>query len=178
MNRAPAPVPSIEETSLNRLWAAPKLPRLSFNQLAVSGCTVAVPPDQLGRWRAGRQLRHTRRGSSMMVAIRQTPSAGRRFRVARRPRVLGGSLLAERHHERAVGVVVGARPLLNHPRECPNAPLLHPRRSIACGQGRRKGRKLALHAGFQRSATRSLETTRPASQPRKNVSRLELRKLV
>src|SRR5207245_4951144 len=72
MNRAPAPVPSIEETSLNRLWAAPKLPRLSFNQLAVSGCTVAVPPDQLGRWRAGRQLRHTRRGSSMMVAIRQT----------------------------------------------------------------------------------------------------------
>src|SRR5207247_10140912 len=59
MNRAPAPVPSIEETSLNRLWAAPKLPRLSFNQLAVSGCTVAVPPDQLGRWRAGRQLRHT-----------------------------------------------------------------------------------------------------------------------
>src|SRR2546428_5400237 len=114
MNRARAPVPSIEETSLNRLWAAPKLPRLSFNQLAVSGCTVAVPPDQLGRWRAGRQPRHTRRGSSMMVAIRQTPSAGRRFRVARRPRVLGGSLLAERYHERALGIIVGARPLLNH----------------------------------------------------------------
>src|SRR3989454_116216 len=58
MNRAPAPVPSIEETSLNRLWAAPKLPRLSLNQLAVSGCTVAVPPfDQLGRlsdWSPGR----------------------------------------------------------------------------------------------------------------------------
>ena len=50
----------------------------------------------------------------MMVAIRQTPSASRRFRVARRPRVLGGILLAERHHERAVGIVVGARPLLNH----------------------------------------------------------------
>src|SRR3989442_559761 len=45
---------------------------------------------------------------------RVKPSAGRRFRVARRPRVLGGSLLAERHHECAVGVVVGARPLLNH----------------------------------------------------------------
>src|SRR5882724_2596521 len=30
--------------SLNRLWAAPKLPRLSFNHLAVSGCTTAVPP--------------------------------------------------------------------------------------------------------------------------------------
>src|SRR5712692_8050080 len=116
MNRAPAPVPSIEEMSLNRRWAAPKLPRLSFNQLAVSGCTVAVPSDQLGRRRAGRQLRHTRRGL-MMVSIRQTrvkPSAGRRFRVARRPRVLGGGLLAERYHERAVGVVVGARPLLNH----------------------------------------------------------------
>jgi hypothetical protein len=28
--------------------------------------------------------------------------------------VLGGSLLAERYHERAAGVVVGARPLLNH----------------------------------------------------------------
>src|SRR5438309_7426867 len=49
MNRAPAPVPSIEEMSLNRRWAAPKLPRLSFNQLAASGCTVAVPPfNQLG----------------------------------------------------------------------------------------------------------------------------------
>src|SRR5436309_11806092 len=56
MNRAPAPVTSIEEMSLNRLWAAPKLPRLSFNHLAVSGCTSAVPSDQLGRWRAGRQL--------------------------------------------------------------------------------------------------------------------------
>src|SRR3989442_142284 len=44
MNRAPAPVTSIEEMSLNRLWAAPKLPRLSFNHLAVSGCTTAVPP--------------------------------------------------------------------------------------------------------------------------------------
>src|SRR5262249_5465735 len=54
------------------------------------------------------------RGLSMMVAIRQTPSAGRRFRVTRRPRVLAGSLLAERDHERAVGIVVGARPLLNH----------------------------------------------------------------
>src|SRR5207244_10758548 len=116
-------------------------------------------------------------GTVMWRSIRRTWVAGVRFRGARGPRVLGGSLLAERHHERAVGVVVGARPLLNHPRECPNAPLLHPRRSIACGQGRRKGRKLALHAAFQRSATRSLETTRPASQPRKNVSRLELRKL-
>ena len=29
-------------------------------------------------------------------------------------------------HERAVGVVVGARPLLNYPRECPNAPFLPP----------------------------------------------------
>jgi hypothetical protein len=49
MNRAPAPVTSIDEMSLNRLWAAPKLPRLSFNHLAVSGRTVAVPPsDQLG----------------------------------------------------------------------------------------------------------------------------------
>src|SRR6266403_4439 len=114
MNRAPAPVTSIEEMSLNRLWAAPKLPRLSFNQLAVSGCTVAVPSDQLGRRRAGGQPRHTRRGLSMMVTIRQTPSAGGRFPVARRPRVLGGSLLAERYHERAVGIVVGARPLLNH----------------------------------------------------------------
>src|SRR5207244_13656131 len=56
MNRAPAPVTSIEEMSLNRLWAAPKLTRLSFNHLAVSGCSVAVPSDQLGRWRAGRQL--------------------------------------------------------------------------------------------------------------------------
>src|SRR5712691_6171678 len=62
MNRALAPVTSIEEMSLNRLSAAPKLLRLSFNQLAVSGCTVAVPSDQLGRGRAGRQLRHTRRG--------------------------------------------------------------------------------------------------------------------
>src|SRR3989441_4602102 len=114
MNRAAAPVTSIEQMSLNRRWAAPKLPRLSFNHLAVSGCTVAVPSDQLGRRRAGRQPRHTRRGLSMMVAIRQTPSAGRRVRVARRPRVLGRSLLAERYHERAVGVVVGARPLLNH----------------------------------------------------------------
>jgi hypothetical protein len=53
----------------------------------------------------------------MMVSIRQTrvkPSAGRRCRVARRPRILGGRLLAERHHEGAIGVVVGARPLLNH----------------------------------------------------------------
>src|SRR3989441_7325979 len=114
MNRAPAPVPSIEETSLNRLSAAPKLPRLSFNQLAVSGCTAVLPSDQLGRRRAGRQPRHTRRGLSMMVAIRRKPSAGRRFRVARRSRVLGGVLLAERHDERAVGVVVSARPLLNH----------------------------------------------------------------
>src|SRR5437870_10997431 len=116
MNRAPARVPSIEETSLNRLWAAPKLPRLSFNQLAVSGCTVAVPSDQLGRRRSGSSTA-VRWGLSMMVSIRQTrvkPSAGRRFRVARRPRVLGGSLLAERQHERAVGIVVGARPLLNH----------------------------------------------------------------
>src|SRR3989475_10118094 len=49
MNRAAAPVTSIEEMSLNRLWAAPKLPRLSFNHLAVSGCTGAGPPsDQLG----------------------------------------------------------------------------------------------------------------------------------
>ena len=53
----------------------------------------------------------------MMVSIRPTrlkPSAGRRFRVARRPCVLGGRLLAERHHEGAIGVVVGARSLLNH----------------------------------------------------------------
>src|SRR6059058_6168856 len=109
MNRAPAPVTSIEEMSLNRLWAAPKLPRLLFNQLAVSACTVAVSPfDQLGRWRAGRQPRHVPSRGGVK------PSAGRRFRVARRPRVLGGSLLAERYHERAVGIVVGARPLLNH----------------------------------------------------------------
>ncbi len=97
--------------SLNRRWAAPKLPRLSFNHLAVSGCTLPVPrSDELGRWRAGGQPRHTHRGLPMMVAIRQTPSAGRRFRVTRRPRVLAGSLLAERDHERAVGVAVGARP--------------------------------------------------------------------
>src|SRR5437870_11215359 len=50
MNRAPAPVTYIEEMTLNRLWAAP-LTRLSFNHLAVSGCTVAVPSDQLGRLR-------------------------------------------------------------------------------------------------------------------------------
>src|SRR5439155_990241 len=87
-------VTSIEEMSLNRLWAAPKLPRLSFNQLAVSGCTVAVPSDQLGRRRAGGQPRHTRRGLSMMVTIRQTPSAGGRFPVARRPRVWGGAGIA------------------------------------------------------------------------------------
>src|SRR5437867_6133275 len=43
-----------------------------------------------------------------------TPSAGRRFRIAHTPRVLGGGLLAERHHERTVAVVVGAHPLLNH----------------------------------------------------------------
>jgi hypothetical protein len=50
MNRAPAPVTSIEDMSLNWLWAVPKLPRLSSNHLAVSGCTVDVPPfDQLGR---------------------------------------------------------------------------------------------------------------------------------
>src|SRR5881398_3975591 len=109
MNRAPAPVTSIEEMSLNRLWAAPKLPRLLFNQLAVSACTVAVSPfDQLGRWRAGRQPRHVPSRGGVK------PSAGRRFRVARRPRVLGGSLLAEGHHEGAIGVVVGARSLLNH----------------------------------------------------------------
>src|SRR2546426_11493326 len=48
MNRAAAPVTSIEEMSLNRRWAAPKLPRLSFNHLAVSGCTIAVPPISLG----------------------------------------------------------------------------------------------------------------------------------
>src|SRR2546428_3050478 len=48
MNRAAAPVTSIEEMSLNRRWAAPKLPRLSFNHLAVSGC-IAVPlPISLG----------------------------------------------------------------------------------------------------------------------------------
>ncbi len=61
--------------------------------------------------------RARRRGLSMMGSIRQPrvkPSAGRRFRVARKPRVLGGRLLAERHHECAVGVVVGARPLLHH----------------------------------------------------------------
>src|SRR5439155_815518 len=40
--------------------------------------------------------------------------SGRRFRVARRPCVLGGRLLAERHHAGAIGVVVGARSLLNH----------------------------------------------------------------
>src|SRR5439155_2302871 len=50
IKRAPAPVTSIEEMSFKRLWAAPKLPRLSFNQLPVSGCTIAVPSDQLGRW--------------------------------------------------------------------------------------------------------------------------------
>jgi len=50
----------------------------------------------------------------MMVSIRRTPSAGRRFRVARRPRVLDGSLFAERHHEGAIGGVGGARSLLNH----------------------------------------------------------------
>jgi hypothetical protein len=102
--------------SVNRLWAAPKLSRLLFNQLAVSGRTVAVPSDQLGRPRARRQLRDTRRELSMMVSLRQTrgkPSAGRRCR-ARRTRVLGGRLLAEGHHEGAIGVVVGARPLLNH----------------------------------------------------------------
>jgi len=46
-------VTSIEEMSSNRLWAAPKLPRLSFNHLAVSGCIASVrQPDQLGRWKA------------------------------------------------------------------------------------------------------------------------------
>ena len=118
MNKAPAPVTSIEEMSLNRLWAAPKLRRLSFNQLAVSSCAVAVPPsDQLGRRYAGRQLRYARRGGASDGFDSQTrvkPSAARRFRVARRPRVLGGSLLAERHHEGAIDVVVGARSLLNH----------------------------------------------------------------
>src|SRR5205823_10105056 len=166
MNRTPAPVTSIEEMSLNRLWAAPKLPRLSFNQVAVSGCTVAGPSsDQLGRWRAGRQLRHTRRGPSMLLSIRQTPSAGRRFRVARRPRVLGGSLLAERHHERAVGVVVAARPFLNTPREAPKPPPPHPRPPIASGHGGRKAGKLALHAGSRGPAPRGLEPTGPATRP-------------
>src|SRR2546421_9356702 len=137
MNRAPAPVTSIEEMSLNRLWAAPTLPRLSFNHVAVSGCTSAVPSDQLGRRRAGRQPRHTRRGLSMMVAIRQTPSAGRRFRVTCGPRVLGGSLLAERYHERAVGIVVGARPLLHHgSRETKGLRADRPALRVACQHGR------------------------------------------
>src|SRR5439155_8553705 len=117
MNRAPAPVTSIEEMSLNRLWAAPKLPRLSFNQLAVSGCTVAVPSDQLGRRRAGGQPRHTRRGLSMMVTIRQTPSAGVRFPVARRPRGLGGSLLAEKHGLREAEGLRTDRPALRVARQ-------------------------------------------------------------
>src|SRR5215813_8927782 len=34
---------------VNRLWAAPKLPRLSFNHLAVSGCIASyVSPTSLG----------------------------------------------------------------------------------------------------------------------------------
>jgi hypothetical protein len=41
-------------------------------------------------------------------------SPGHRFRVARRLCFLGGRLLVERHDEHAVGVVVGARSLLNH----------------------------------------------------------------
>src|SRR5712692_6194632 len=78
MNRAPAPVTSIEEMSLNRLWAAPKLPRLSFNQLAVSGCTVAVPSSgQRGRWRASRQLRGPLGTKTVLdarsVRVRATP---------------------------------------------------------------------------------------------------------
>ena len=76
----------------------------------------------------------------MMVAIRQTrvtPSAGRRFRVTRRPRVLRGSLLAERHDERAVGVVVSARPLLNHgSRETKGLRADRPALRVACQHGR------------------------------------------
>ncbi len=128
---------------MNRRWAAPKLPRLSFNHLAVSGCTIAVPSDQLGWWRAGGQPRHTRRGLSMMVAIRQTPSAGRRFRVTRRPRVLGGSLLAERYHERALGIIVGARP------------------SSTTGAGRRRGCERIARPSASRASTAAL---RPANR--------------
>src|SRR3989449_2490453 len=77
MNKAPAPVTSIEEMSLNRLWAAPMLSRLSFNHLAVSGCTIVVPSDQLGRRRAGRQLRsvgdHDRRREVMNDPSTSTP---------------------------------------------------------------------------------------------------------
>ena len=83
MNRAPAPVTSIEEMSLNRLWAAPKLPRLSFNHLAVSGCTVAVPSDQLGRWRAGRQLARHAVPSPMAEPVDTVRTPGQDF--PRRP---------------------------------------------------------------------------------------------
>src|SRR5437667_12913824 len=80
MNRAPAPVTSIEDVSLNWLWAVPKLPRLSSNHLAVSGCTVDVPPfDQLGRlivgWVTGgyNASLHTRRAYLMARAPESLP---------------------------------------------------------------------------------------------------------
>src|SRR5207249_2957437 len=118
MNRAPAPVTSIEERSLNRLWAAPKLPRLSFNQLAVSSCTLAVPPFRSAWAVAGvsSTASYPPRAVDDGFDSADAPQAvsGRRFRVARRPCVLGGRLLAERHHAGAIGVVVGARSLLNH----------------------------------------------------------------
>src|SRR5438093_12025443 len=76
MNRAPAPVTSIEEMSLNRLWAAPTLTRLSFNHLAVSGRTVAVPSDQLGRWLASRQLDRRAVPSPMAEPVDTAPASG------------------------------------------------------------------------------------------------------
>src|SRR2546425_10687869 len=79
MNKAPAPVTSTEEMSWNRLWAAPTLTRLSFNHLAVSGCTVAVPlPISLGG--GGRVVNSTaRRALSDGRARGHCAHAGPRF---------------------------------------------------------------------------------------------------
>src|SRR5262245_5988886 len=89
MNSEPAPATSMEEMSLNRLWAASKLPLLSFNNLAVSGCTLAVPQaDHLGQWLARRQLRC---GSSNSRPRETGGSPGRDRRRARREVASGWS---------------------------------------------------------------------------------------
>ena len=114
--------------------------------------------------------------NDLAVDLDAKPSASRRFRVARRRHSLGG-LLAERHHERVVGVVVGARPILHHggrknghvanglpgpPRRAPARPLCGPR----TGPRRTRARSLPTPgcAGAPRPGSRSRR--RRARRPR------------
>jgi len=79
----------------------------------------------------------------MIFAIRQTPSAGRRFRVTVGPASWAVACFEERYHERAVGVVVGARP------------------SSTTGAGRRRGCERIAWPSASRASTTAL---RPANR--------------